>query len=206
MKLHERIKENRVRCGLSQEKLAERMGVSRQAVTKWEQGKSAPSTENLFRLAEVFGTTVDLLLPREEPAPAPAKKRFDAEGVLMVIGIFLLTHVLGRVFYTEVPVHTFSRWLFHYDVHQFDYLYGWLQAHGRFWVCMALCVLPALFGKRRLALTASIGFAAGIPLGEWLGPNPAGTALGHGHYGWLIWGCFFLGSIVLGILLQRRNH
>lgn len=204
MKLHERIKENRIRCGLSQEALAERMDVSRQAVTKWEQGKSAPSTENLFRLADIFGTTVDLLLPKEEPAPV--RKRVDAEAGLMVIGIFLLTHVLGRVFYTEIPVHTLSRWLFGYEVGQFAYLYGWLQGHGRFWLCAALCVVPALFGKRRFGLTASIGFAVGIPLGEWLGPNPAGAALGNSHYGWAIWGVMFLGAMVLGIFLERKKH
>ena len=63
--LGQRIREHRRRAGLSQEALARRMDVSRQAVTKWESGQSAPSTENLFRLAELFGTTVDLLLPSE---------------------------------------------------------------------------------------------------------------------------------------------
>lgn len=69
--LGQRIKEHRRRAGMSQEALARRMDVSRQAVTKWESGQSAPSTENLFRLAELFGTTVDLLLP-SEGADAPA--------------------------------------------------------------------------------------------------------------------------------------
>ena len=69
--LGQRIREHRRRAGLSQEALARRMDVSRQAVTKWESGQSAPSTENLFRLAELFGTPVDLLLPSEE-ADAPA--------------------------------------------------------------------------------------------------------------------------------------
>ena len=50
--LGQRIREHRRRAGLSQEALARRMDVSRQAVTKWESGQSAPSTENLFRLAE----------------------------------------------------------------------------------------------------------------------------------------------------------
>lgn len=203
MKLSERIKENRIRCGLSQEKLAELMDVSRQAVTKWEQGKSAPSTENLFRLADIFGTTVDLLLPRQEP---PAKKRFDAEGVLLVIGIFLLTHILGRVFYTVKPVYSLDFWLFRYEVDQFAYLYGWLQGHGLFWYCAALCLIPAFLGRRKLALTASIGFAVGIPIGEWLGPNPAGAMTGNTHYGWAIWGSIFLGSILLGLILERRRH
>ena len=60
--LGERIKNQRSRAGLSQERVAELVGVSRQSVTKWESGQSAPSTENLFKLAEIFGTTVDMLL------------------------------------------------------------------------------------------------------------------------------------------------
>ena len=70
MTLGERIKNQRTRAGLSQERVAELVGVSRQSVTKWESGQSAPSTENLFRLAEIFGTTVDMLLdiPNEKNA------------------------------------------------------------------------------------------------------------------------------------------
>ena len=62
MSLGERIKEQRKKSGLSQERVAELVGVSRQSVTKWESGQSAPSTENLFKLAEIFGTPVDMLL------------------------------------------------------------------------------------------------------------------------------------------------
>ncbi len=62
MELKDRIKKLRKDCGLSQEKVAEYMGVSRQAVTKWENGQSAPSTENLLKLAALFGTTVDMLM------------------------------------------------------------------------------------------------------------------------------------------------
>jgi transcriptional regulator with XRE-family HTH domain len=65
MTLGERIKTCRQQAGMSQEKVAELVGISRQAVTKWETNQSAPSTENLFKLAEIFGTTVDLLLHEE---------------------------------------------------------------------------------------------------------------------------------------------
>ena len=64
-----RIRAARQAAGLSQEKLAERLGLTRQAVTKWETGQSAPSTENLLRLAEVLGVPVSTLL--DEAAPQP---------------------------------------------------------------------------------------------------------------------------------------
>lgn len=73
MKLNERIKKCRLEASLSQEKVAELVGVSRQAVTKWESGLSAPSTENLFRLAEIFGTSVDMLMPNTETNDSDVK-------------------------------------------------------------------------------------------------------------------------------------
>ena len=65
--LGERIRAARQAAGLSQEKLAERLGLTRQAVTKWETGQSAPSTENLLRLAEVLGVPVTALLDASAP-------------------------------------------------------------------------------------------------------------------------------------------
>lgn len=81
MPLGNHIKENRKRCGLSQEKLAELVGVSRQAVTKWETDQSAPSTDNLIRLAEVFDISLDRLLRPDAPvqAPTPAPPSAPAE-------------------------------------------------------------------------------------------------------------------------------
>ena len=61
--LGQRIKEHRRRAGLSQEALARRMDVSRQAVTKWESGQSAPQHGEPLPPGGLFGTTVDLLLP-----------------------------------------------------------------------------------------------------------------------------------------------
>jgi len=54
MTLGEKIKEQRNKSGFSQEKIAELVGISRQAVTKWESGRSVPSMANLITLAEIF--------------------------------------------------------------------------------------------------------------------------------------------------------
>lgn len=60
--LGEAIKANRLRCQMTQEFVAEAIGVSRQAVSKWESGASDPSTSNLIALAKLFGISPEELL------------------------------------------------------------------------------------------------------------------------------------------------
>lgn len=60
--LGEKLKNYRTSCMMTQEFVAEQIGVSRQAVSKWENGTSDPSTSNLFALAKLFGISVEELL------------------------------------------------------------------------------------------------------------------------------------------------
>lgn len=60
--LGEILKQHRVDCKMTQEFVAEMLGVSRQAVSKWENGTSAPSTTNLMALAKLFGVAAEDLL------------------------------------------------------------------------------------------------------------------------------------------------
>ncbi|MCM1399521.1 MAG: helix-turn-helix domain-containing protein [Clostridium sp.] len=62
MDFSEKLKEIRKNKGLSQEQLAEKIGVSRQAITKWETGKGLPDVENMVIIAEIFKTSLDELL------------------------------------------------------------------------------------------------------------------------------------------------
>lgn len=60
--LGEVLRERREGCKMTQELVAEKLGVSRQAVSKWEQGKTEPSTTNLVKLARLYGVDpADLL-------------------------------------------------------------------------------------------------------------------------------------------------
>lgn len=63
--LGKRIVTNRKRMGLTQDQLAERLGVTAQAVSKWENDQSCPDITMLPKLAEIFGVTTDELLGRE---------------------------------------------------------------------------------------------------------------------------------------------
>ena len=60
--LGEAIKHYRTQCNMTQEFVAESLGVSRQAVSKWENGTSEPSTSNLLALANLFGISAAELL------------------------------------------------------------------------------------------------------------------------------------------------
>ena len=68
MTLGERIAYYRKKAGYSQEGLAERLGVSRQAISKWETGEATPDAERIIVLAAALGISTDtLLLGKEEP-------------------------------------------------------------------------------------------------------------------------------------------
>ena len=64
--LGEALKARRTAAGYTQEYVAETLGVSRQAVSKWENGTSDPSTANLMALAKLYGLSVDELLKHAE--------------------------------------------------------------------------------------------------------------------------------------------
>ena len=60
--LGEALKENRIRCQMTQEFVAETLGVSRQSVSKWENGSSDPNTSNLIALAKLYKVSPEELL------------------------------------------------------------------------------------------------------------------------------------------------
>ena len=66
--LGQAIRAQRTRCRMTQEFVAEALGVSRQAVSKWETGQSDPSTANLIALAELFGLQPEELLRQADSA------------------------------------------------------------------------------------------------------------------------------------------
>ncbi|MGM9662226.1 MAG: helix-turn-helix transcriptional regulator [Oscillospiraceae bacterium] len=103
--LPEQIYTLRRKQGLSQEQLAEKLGVSRQTVSKWETGASTPDLPKLLALSECFGVSLDELAAGQPAAPgtereapqaaAPAGGR-TAGLVLALLGaaVLLLTGVL----------------------------------------------------------------------------------------------------------------
>ena len=97
------IQRERTRLGLSQEKLAEQVGVSRQAVSKWELGDAMPDTDKLVPLARALGISVDTLLDHhpQETEETPKEREEKKPGWLALhwywIGVPLILWGATRV-------------------------------------------------------------------------------------------------------------
>ena len=107
MTLGQQIQEGRLRLGLSQEGLGEKLGVSRQAVSRLEADGAVPDTDKLIALSRLFGITLNELLqvenpPVREPAPAepaapPPKSRRRGRTAAILLGALLIAAAAAGV-------------------------------------------------------------------------------------------------------------
>lgn len=74
IKLADRLVALRKENGYSQEVLAEKLGLSRQSISKWERAEASPDTDNLIALAQVYNMTLDELLGNDESSPKKETK------------------------------------------------------------------------------------------------------------------------------------
>ena len=119
MKLSEKIVQLCKSQGLSQEELAERLNLSRQAVSRWESGTAQPDAGNLWQLSRLFGVTADYLLNEEQESlqvpSAPAKPhRTDgkviAGGCMAMLGFWgnVIIYIASRFVKVMIPHKVWS--------------------------------------------------------------------------------------------------
>jgi len=100
MTIEERVQELRKVKGLSQEQLADVLGVSRQAVSKWESGQSLPDVERLIAMSTLFEVTVDYILKGETPLRQNDKRhaaRLGSQIVSAVATMLLAMAIIAPV-------------------------------------------------------------------------------------------------------------
>ena len=103
MPLHENIAQLRKAAGLSQEQLAEHVGVSRQSISKWETGQSAPELDKLLALSRAFGVSTDTLLGNtafdkadsDTPSSPPMESYVRANFLRRLLTIGWVTTLVG---------------------------------------------------------------------------------------------------------------
>ncbi len=97
MTTSEKLQLIRRREGLTQEQFAEKVGVTRQALSKWENGESLPDAVNLLSISRLFGVSIDRLLDDgadlDGPAPDSGRKKYQEIGkkfILRTVGAMMV--------------------------------------------------------------------------------------------------------------------
>lgn len=141
MSLAKRIAACRKQAGLSQEKLAERMGVSRQTISRWETGEARPDLEKFEQLCGVFSVSADALLfgtqsptqpdDGEQSRRAKARFRMAAAVVLAAAGVLLVAAaLLFALMESQQPYQSWYTVLGPYASHLFCTWRVWLLVLG----------------------------------------------------------------------------
>lgn len=95
MSLGEKIKAMRQKAALSQEQLAEKLNVSRQAITKWETGKGLPDIANLIAISDEFDISLDELIKDD----IAVKKKIISDSASKKWHILVIVYLLAIVAY-----------------------------------------------------------------------------------------------------------
>ena len=99
MRLPDKIVELRKSNGWSQEDLAEKMNVSRQAISRWEGGTAQPDASNILQLSKLFGVTTDYLLNDDfsSDEDLPKVKEIRNHGLSQIMGYLILLEVMDLI-------------------------------------------------------------------------------------------------------------
>lgn len=92
MDLAERLQELRKKAGYSQEQVADLLGISRQAISKWESGQGKPELDNIVKLTEIYNVSADYIISGREHTTTvtPQPKRELSHTAQKTIGIIAI--------------------------------------------------------------------------------------------------------------------
>lgn len=173
MKLPAKILTLRKQRGMSQEDLAEKLHVSRQAVSRWELGSAQPDASNILQLSKLFGVSADYLLNDDYEADddGPAIKADQPKThpkVKKMIGLCTITagllgnfviYVLSRVVKVMVPrvMYEAGRTWYHWSSEWTDYSYKYFirEYHlelltAAFWILAVAGFLIAFWNREKV--------------------------------------------------------
>ena len=119
IEIADRLIQLRKKHGLSQEELADKLGLSRQAVSKWERAEASPDTDNLICLAKLYGVSLDELLSTDEDVETIVKEQVKPEAKEQGDSIVLTDNDGSRVIIKDKHIRCIDKNGDEVDVHAF---------------------------------------------------------------------------------------
>ena len=109
MDMAERLQALRKKANYSQEQVSDMLGISRQAISKWESGQGKPEIENIIKLVDIYNVSADYILLGQEKNTVvePTKKREWNHTTRTVIGIIAIigaTAIITVLFITALGI------------------------------------------------------------------------------------------------------
>jgi len=175
MKLSDKLIALRKNAGMSQEELAEKLDVSRQAISRWESGTAQPDASNVLNLSKLFGVTADYLLNDEYESdfdvPVVKQTKSDAKDkikkvIALCVGLFglmgnFVIYVLSRFIEVMVPYITYENgqkmyhWSSNLTGHSYKYFiqeYDLEFLTVLFWILFVLGLVTAFVPKEKFKI------------------------------------------------------
>lgn len=139
MEINEKLQQLRKQKGITQEELAERLFVSRTAISKWESGRGLPSIDSLKTISKLFEVTIDELLSGEEllQAAENEKRENDLRQRMVVFG---LLDTLGLLF-MFIPLYGQAQGTYIATVSLFSFTDADIYMRAAYWVILSVQVL-----------------------------------------------------------------
>lgn len=194
-----KIKELRTTNSLTQEELSARLGISRQALQKWESGRSCPSGDNLIRICKLFNISVDEFLGSRNNF----RLRLNIKSALHILLIYALIYIILRLLFSDFKETSLTGILF--TEHLNSYLPDWILSSGIFYIFALISALLALLDDTKASLFTIAGIIMGLTAGMIFCPNPEGAYSGDSHNGWLFFIICYLISILTGLLISKKS-
>jgi len=190
LELAEKIQQLRKQNGMSQENLAERIGVSRQAVSKWESGQSYPEMDKMLSLSELFNVTMDSLV-KDSPGPIPPNP----------LGNTATHDTADRIFNYHYEYKSKRTWfgipLVHVNIGRGVYVAKGIFAVGNIAIGALSLGILAIGGISLGALALGLASLAGLSVGLLL--SIGGLAIGTLAIGGMALGVFAVGGLSIGM-------
>lgn len=204
MNVGKRIQSLRRARGMSQEALAEQIGITRQTISKWELGQSEPDIASLLRLGEIFGVTVDDLIDgREAPAqdstppvrtPEAAHRRLSLRLTASFLFLLSACCMAGSILLYRIE-ELLTPGPIYYDMREFLPVLGALAA---VWGTELLCVRKKLLWVLLWSAWIVVG-GAGLFL-VFAASAPQQVFISHLMNGTAYWAVSLLSGIALAAI------
>ena len=206
MNITDRIQQLRKGKGISQEELADMVGVSRQAVSKWESEKSTPDIEKVILLSDFFDVTTDYLLKGIEPISENTTEKSDARIFSLVGSLLNFIGLVAAIMIwieKQTPISVaaglflMAAGIMLFVIGQFI---GENKEKASFWFWIVNVWILIL-----MPVSCVFNFLQGIIFGHWWTFTPI-PQLGNsvGSYV-LCWGFYFLFCMIVDLLLIKHT-